>query len=245
MSRAKTKKISGGEIVLLTAFIFFLMLFFLAYIYRPASKIVTKIVDAERSKTYKSMAVDYLREKYGMEAEAVDVLLDYPVPDASKVHMKCEDREFSVQINNRQVIRYISDDYQYEEIEKAFLDKIEESLPGGYNYRCTLYDSPKGSVLRYLAMSGMDDVFDGTNLDEIMKNKSGDITVLYVDTEFNDCEFFDWIQEYRINAIFVSFDSQESFNEVAGKKYTLTSDSSEYWLKEFGDHITDIREVKS
>lgn len=245
MSRAKTKNISGGEIVLLTAFIFFLTLFFLAYIYRPASKIITKIADAERSKSYKSMAADYLREKYGMEAEAVDVLLDYPVPDASKVHMKCEDREFSVQINNRQAIRYISDDYQYEEIEKAFLDKIEESLPGGYNYRCTLYDSPKDSVLRYLAMSGMDDVFDGTNLDEIMENKSGDITVLYVDTEFNDCEFFDWIRGYRINALFVSFDSPESFNEAAGKKYTLMSCSAEYWLKEFGDHITDIREVKS
>ena len=156
MSRAKPKKISGGEIVLLTAFILFLMLFFLAYIYRPASKIVTQIVAAERSKSYRSMAVDYLREKYGMG-----------------------------------------------------------------------------------------DIFDGTNLDEIMKNKSGDITMLYVNTEFNDCEFFDWIQKYRINAMFVSFDSPESFNEVAGQNYTFLFSSAKDWLRNFGDHITDIREIKS
>lgn len=222
-----------------------LVLIFLIWGYIISNVIISKGIREERIQQEKNFAEEYLHYKYGMEAEFIDVSLNNLIPETSMVHMKYEDREFNVQINNRQAIRYISDDYQYEEIEKAFLDKIEESLPGGYNYRCNLYYSPKHSILRYITMSGMDDVFDGTNLDEIMKNKSGDITMLYVDTEFNDCEFFDWIQKYRINAMFVSFDSPESFNEVAGQNYTFIFSSAKDWLIKFGDHITDIREVKS
>lgn len=222
-----------------------LMLIFLIWGYIISNVIISKGIREERIQQEKDFAEEYLHYKYGMEAECIDVSLNDPIPETSMVHMKYEDREFNVQINNRQAIRYISDDYQYEEIEKAFLDKIEESLPGGYNYRCDLYYSAEHSMLRYITMSGMDDVFDGTNLDEIMKNKSGDITMLYVDTEFNDCDFFDWIQKYRIDAIFVSFDSPESFNEVAGQNYTFIFSSAKDWLIKFGDHITDIREVKS
>ena len=241
MSGAKAKKLSAGNIAAIIALIISLILL----CYSISSRIITQRQEEKRIQQEKKFAEEYLHYKYGMEAEFIDVSLNNLIPETSMVHMKYEDREFNVQINNRQAIRYISDDYQYEEIEKAFLDKIEESLPGGYNYRCNLYYSPKHSILRYITMSGMDDVFDGTNLDEIMKNKSGDITMLYVDTEFNDCEFFDWIQKYRIDAMFVSFDSPESFNEAAGQNYTFIFSSAKDWLIKFGDHITDIREVKS
>lgn len=238
MSEKKTKRISGGEIVLLTAFILFLMLFLLAYIYRPASKIVTKIVTAERSKPYKSMAVDYLREKYEMEAEVVDVSLDVPIEKMAIINMKSDGKEFKVIISNghRYEVDFIADDYQYEEIEKALLDKIEKNLPGGYKYSYETSYIP-GAYSKHDSVFGKDQFFDGTNLDEVMKDHTGSITMLYADTEFSDCDIFDWLQKYNMDARFVSFDSNERLNEF------INYGKMSFRFEVFAPYISEIRET--
>lgn len=84
-------------------------------------------------------AVDYIKDKYGFEAQVVDTRIlkvdPGPVPDFSPsasgyvyVTMKYQDKEFAVNINGEEYTKNGTDNYQQEEITRAFKDRLEKDM---------------------------------------------------------------------------------------------------------------------
>lgn len=237
MSDEKTKKSSGWIIAAIILSIISLGL----NGYTIANRIIVKRKAEEKLQSEKNMAVEYLREKYDIDAEVIDAS---PTYHGSEIVMQFDDRKFTVIVNSYAEPTDIADNYQYEKITDALLDKISEDLPDGYMLGCDIYYSLANSALRFNSIFGKDEFFDGTNLEEILEGHYGRMTMLYSDTEFNDCEIFDWLREKHIEARFVSFDSEERLNEYIeynkGLKYTLLS-VDEFAI--FAPYISDSLEI--
>ena len=81
--------------------------------------------------TAKTKAVQYIKDKYGFDAEVIDASMDTRggTLDTALVTMEHDGREFYAEIDIKTDKGF--DNYQADEIAKAFEDKINSEIPDG------------------------------------------------------------------------------------------------------------------
>ena len=243
MDRGNAKRSSRRKIILIVS-VTLLILILLLIGYKTAVGIINERQREERSQFIKNSAVTYLREKYDIDADVAGLSYDRYARNMTTVYMKYIDKEFQVHICSDDGAICMADNYQYDEITEAVLDKISKELPGGYNYECILRGhSIHGYAPEVSSYFGKDKYFNGTNLDDILYGCEGRITMLYVDTEFEDCDLFDWLRIGKdIDTKFVSFDSQNILDEFVERHDGPLLLS--YFFDEYAPYISDRRDIK-
>lgn len=177
-----------------------------------------------KDKHMKTAAIDYIREKYGVEAVFENLYYYYYYkPELAYVKLKDGDKEFQVYIDTENETESFSDTYQYDEICDAFTEYIDETYPEcKYNDIKIWGSSPFELLFRKLSLD-QDTRFDGSNLHELLKDCQIKFTIYYVETEFTDCELFRELQERDVDAAFVSFDTKEHLDEFLDRRVSNIS----------------------
>lgn len=147
--------------------------------------------EIERSKR---IACKHMKQKYGIDVEAVNVYGDEKV----NVVVSDGEKDFHVKLNNSNYI-YCSDDYQAEEIENALFDMVKADIPTACEFD---FDVDDMHSTRY----------DGDNLDKVLSNK-GTLYVYCVNADFEEVPVFDFLRDNIYACRLYSFSSQEIFND--------------------------------
>ncbi len=200
-------------------------------IYMSASAVSDIIARRNVEKT----AVLFIKEKYGIEAEA-----DYDRTSSTDgykwttVKMTADGKEFIVeQYADTDGNTKLADNYQLDEIEQAVFDEVSRVYPDGTLRDVRVFNDYffKGVAEKY---------FDGTNLDEVMSCQHGSITVDFADTEFDlEAPLFKKLDEWKIRPYFASFDTAEHRDEfVASEELGNIYHYDEHYAK-YAHYITD------
>lgn len=220
------KKLSGVAIVQIVC----LSLMALCGGYRIIDRIVTEKEHGAQLEQATANAVQYVRKKYGFEAEVLGADKTYSWSYGDEIgkmtiKMKHGDREFYVYTSRLAESTEGWDDYQWEEISAAAVNYVNESLPGGKLVELRLGSGDTSFV--YL----MDTYFDGENIEEIFKECNGSIEMIYADTDFSETDIPKRLYDYNIIPEFTSFDTKEHMEEFLQK-----SESRGYHYYNYNDY---------
>ncbi len=194
--------------------------------------------ELECRRVYKQVTTnmtEYIRNKYGFEAEPVDL------PDKQSGFWS-EDRRYrmmTLQYNDK-VFKVYNDDtenrywdnYQSEEITAAVEAYITEKMPEGKIVRMKYYDERCG----YYCFE--DAYFDGENVEQVLYGCKVVLEMVFADTEFSEEDVL-WLADGNIKL--TSFDTLEHRDEFL-QKISNESVDSLYSYKEYqkyAPYITD------
>ncbi|MCM1314463.1 MAG: hypothetical protein NC040_07965 [Muribaculaceae bacterium] len=144
-----------------------------------------KRLHKEEIENSKRNARIYMKQKYGIDVEVVDVS-DYGI-------VTVNDGENDFHVDGR------SDDYQAEEIENALLDMIKTDIPTAF--KCE-FD--------YRRRRGM--YYNGDNLDAVL-DENDTLYVYCVNTDFKEVPVFDFLRDNISQCRLYSFSSEEMLND--------------------------------
>ena len=190
----------------------------------------------------KTKAVQYIKDKYGFDAEVIDASMDTrggTTLDTALVTMEHDGREFYAEIDIKTDKGF--DNYQADEIAKAFEDKINSEIPDGKLVRLDHFGHGYSSSRIFTddkkdnGMVPKEAYFDGNDLTGVLENSSVSLIMYYTDTEFHDCELFRDIKRTDNSLQLVSFDSEEITEACIRSGYYY--DDRDYLL--YAPHITD------
>ncbi len=140
----------------------------------------------------KENAVNYVKEKYDINAEVYDAILErnygmFSSTPTSKVlvKMKYDNREFNVYIDGENANTDGYDDYQKDSINNAVKDIVGKQLFGVERVII------EGGIMRGIEYDDIEkccdvlyhEYFDGTNLREVLSDKNYDVYVAYIDKD--------------------------------------------------------------
>ncbi len=188
-----------------------------------------------------SNARQNIRDKYGFDVELYESEWDKNANSiCSKsgwiwLTAKYDGEEFQVASGCLAADRVSLDDYQYDEIKSALLDEISKELPGGKTVECELSEYiPWDDV--HFGTSAFHTFYDGNNLDKVLGNGFGNISVAFAGADFSDMHIDEWLSGLNITFEFTSFDTEEHLEEFCQEP------SGRY--KMFAPYITDRYEIK-
>lgn len=216
-------------------------------------KIITHIKTEIEHKTQFSMAsanaVRYVSEKYGFEPEIKKLSADETFCEQNFMRLiaKYGDKEFVVFSDYLKENPVCADNYQYEEIKQAVTDKIFSEIPNGicadYSIATkinTLSGTSEKSAFGFLAFQTY---YDGSNLDEVLKDCYGRIEMVFADADISDTAAANWLTEQDIDLEFTSLDTKEHLAEFEAfpSKHSILGYSS---YAKFAPYITDHLEIE-
>lgn len=154
------------------------------------------------TKLAKEKAIEYIEDKYGFEAEIVYTYLNHDgrysntsnnknPTGTAEIQMEHEGKNFSVKIDYKNGTGY--DNYQFDEIEQAFEDRLNSEIPGGKIEDFQLTSPGYKPEIYHPADEGMvskEAYYDGNDLTNVIENANVTITAFYTNTEFHDCSLF-------------------------------------------------------
>lgn len=190
-----------------------------------------------------SQAVEYVRAKYGIEPELVDIAEgswyarnNQDPSEESVIPMKANGREFYVksQLNDNGIER--GDNYQWNEIEAAIAAEIGKIVPGGEAvdiYAHNIFSNDSLFRLKYV----FSEYYDGTNIEELLKNSGGNVEMVFpngVDIAASGlCEKLrEWGMTYKLTV----FDTAERAKEFAERLRRLNEDDVYLSQSNFGNY---------
>ncbi len=197
------KKISASTICIIIVLIINLTAF--------SIKLYEKYEKKKNIENAVQTAQNYLMDKYGFEADFIEVIgekydIDYAEDIGIQLKMNYNGRDFYV----ADVSGKCCDDYQSEDISQALESYLCDNLPVGKIIETKLsYDTDTF----YHYMAGKEDLFDGTNIEELLEKNRGRIAILFYDTSFSDNDFVEKLSGYDLNLYFASFDTKEHLED--------------------------------
>ncbi len=177
-------------------------------------------------------SIEYLKEKYGIDAKIVDVEVQkndpgvipdfWPSPTGNViVESEYDGRSFYVYTNAETKNTECYDNYQHKEIEEAVISTINE-----YTNK-----KPKEYSIYYGELSGSEEYnglvheyFDGQNLNEILEEGNDGICGVF---EYIDAGNFDNIEQMELTSkekqklLFVSYENNEDMGKVTTHSYNI------------------------
>lgn len=188
-----------------------------------------------------------IRDKYGFDFELYESELDerfnsiYAEDGFIFLTARYDGKEFRVMSNCLAEDPVSLDDYQYDEIKSALLDEVSKEFPGGKYVECELWQTIPWRTCFWSQM--FHTFYDGTNLDKVIENCSGSLTMVFADTEFSDVPIADRLQKLNIDFECTSFDTEEHLEEFCQNSSESYTDDY-YRFKLFAPYITDRYEIK-
>lgn len=191
-----------------------------------------------------SQAVQYVRDKYGIEPELVDITEDTLMVEnrepsvGSVIPMKANGREFYVKtaISSYGVQR--ADSYQWNEIEAAIASEIEKLIHGGEEVEIYAYNKLSNAGMLQLKYV-FSEYYDGSNLEELMKESGGNVEMVFPNIDDVDislsglCEkLLGWGLKYKLTV----FDTAERAKEFTEELRRLNEERSYYLQSGFGNY---------
>lgn len=189
-------------------------------------------------------AVQYVRDKYGIEPELVDITEDAALIEnrepsvGSVIPMKANGREFYVKtaISSYGVQR--ADSYQWNEIEAAIASEIEKLIPGGEAVEIYAYNKLSNAGMLQLK-NVFSEYYDGGNLEELMKDSGGNVEMVFPNVDDIDIslsglreKLLGWGLKYKLTV----FDTAERAKEFAEELRRLNEERSYYLQSGFGNY---------
>lgn len=202
-------------------------------------------------------AVNYIREKYGIQATVTDVACEKvdsgPVPDFTPaatgdvfVTMEYNEKIFGVSISGAQETLEGLDNYQYELIKSALEHTLSDvthlsavELFICYGEYHTMKDNKHGMIHPY---------FDGENLAEIMKEESAAVVVSYINQDVTGIDMDKVVEQTGIkDYLLVDYASKEYYDIINNPGYNISGtpldsqiDDNMVYIN--GYRLTDSRE---
>lgn len=152
--------------------------------------------------------------------------------DTVTVKMNDGKKDFYVNIDGTKKTDHGYDNYQWDEIQQAVVDKIDKFYPGGCLEQLGI-DKDKGTYF------SEDEIFNGSNLSEIFSAGGNRLVMYFVNTEFNDCSLFDEFSNWDFELRFVSFDTKKRIDEF---RTTMNGTPDSYFMM-YAPYITDMWEI--
>lgn len=193
------------------------------------------VSDINAKRNAEKSAVLFIKEKYGIEAEA-----DYQRTFSSDgrswttVDMTANGKKFRFeQHTDTDGNTIYADTFQLNEITQAVIDEVNRVYPDGILRGIGIYGNET-------YCSGFLKRFDGTNLDEVLDGNQGSISMDFADTEFDlDDPLFEKLNAWGIKPRFTSFDTREHLDEfVALGDIRYVSDTDMRYMR-YAPCITD------
>lgn len=181
-------------------------------------------------------AVNYVQEKYGFRGEIISAVLErnggmfgsVPLTTVG-VEMKYQGREFLVYIDGETENTHGYDNYQYQEMEAALKEEINDSIRG---VRRLHISGGKGqNIGKYLKekYEKCDNLyhtlFNGQNFAEVLGEENGRCRVVadYVQTDFEAIADWKFVSKYLdckyTEFCFISYRSEEALNKCGDQLY--------------------------
>lgn len=208
------------------------------------NKVHSKQVYKDELAEASSQAVEYVRGKYGIEAELVDIEEDSwyarnnrEPSEESVIPLKANGKEFYVksQANENGVVK--ADSYQWNEIEAAIAAEIGKIVPGGEAveiYAYNMFPEDGGIFLK----NCFSEYYDGGNLEELLKNSGGYVEMAFPKSEI-DIEksglrekLRGWGMTYKLT-VFDDAERAKEFSEKLRRMYEEGDDRSWSWSHDF------------
>lgn len=195
-----------------------------------------------------SNARQNIRDKYGFTPDLYESELNERANSIYAEHgyifltAKYDGKEFQVLSNGMEKDPVSLDNYQYDEIKSALLDEVSKEFPGGKYVECDIYEffPWKETAFGYAAFKTF---YDGDNLDEVLGDGFGNISVAFADTKFTDVKVGERLQKMNIDFEFTSFDTEEHLEKFCQKPSGRYIDQYDRF-KMFAPYITDHYEIK-
>ena len=202
--------------------------------------------EQERTKRYlkqaKENAIEYVMEKYGVEAKVMDAEIERieglfgsdPGSDAY-ISMRYDDKIFTVYIAGDEETTDGKDDYQQEEIEAAVLEDIKDSVSGTPD-KAVVYNQ-YNIDRRYLMC---DEYFDGDNLSDIFDEYGTCVIAEYTDgtdlSAVTSANLPDYISEAD-RCTFVSYNTKDAYEKLGEERYSEFPDANGNGIYKLGAYI--------
>ncbi|MCM1024025.1 MAG: hypothetical protein NC395_08220 [Prevotella sp.] len=208
-------------------------------------------------------AVEYVREKYGFEAEIADFddfdNNDYLFKkfneiqeDMQIIKLRANGREFFAEAECSEENPYCIDNYQFEEIQSAAMDEILKGIPEGKTVSVSwsaYEDMPRVSAVNIL---GFNKYYDGGNLDEFLEIGYGYVEMIFVGENISESGIPERLEELHIDYMFNSFDTAEHMEEYLAVKeeyesapFHLLNDPDLPLYKLYAPHIIDHADLET
>lgn len=186
-------------------------------------------------------AVRYVREKYGFEPEIVENtkydFITSEIYGSMCVKLRAEGREFGVVADTTKENSECLDDFQLDEINAAFLERLNEIQSGGEPVKI-YFGSDKDRTIDTSYASMFRKKLDVENLDELLKNRRIELEMTFADVDFSKSELPEKLKEYGVARYrLTSFDTEEHLDEFM-KLGKITDRSYEL----YAPYITDYTE---
>lgn len=190
-----------------------------------------KVQEHQKDIRLKTIAVNFIKEKYCIEPEAQEA----ESIDAHYYGITLYDgkQKFFVFLNEE--TGFLADTYQYEEIRTALEKHITETYPNCQYSDISISHTLPGDFMGYRLFLDRTTYFDGSNLDEVLQDAKIQLTMYYAETEFTDCALFQELQERNTDGAFVSFDTQEHLEQYLNMGDVLmphADEDVEYYSKD-------------
>lgn len=201
------------------SYIIFAVCVVICAVWLVTQKLMPYIKYQQGIRTIKAEAIEYVRDKYGIDAEIKyeDTFDRFFYWDKGQnavcsgtIVMISEDREFMLIEDNYGGSYTYRDNYQSKEIDEAVQKEIERFLPGAQLVSVSIYT--EGSY----ALSGMfgkDIVYDGENLDDVLSRCSINVKADYIDTNLDSPGLTSWLDSMNADAELLSFDTKAHYDQ--------------------------------
>lgn len=198
-------------------------------------------------------AVEYVREKYGFEAEIIDVdesddinieVFNELTENMRVIKLKANERNFLVTTTCLEGNSYCVDNYQFEEIQSAAKDEILKDFPEGEIVSFWWSGNEDMPYENALILRGFNKYYDGGNLDEFLEFGSGDIEMMFAGENISESGIPERLEKLNISYLFISFDAEEHLEEYKAVRDAYESEThisyDESFCKLYAPHIVDF-----
>lgn len=209
---------------------------------------------AQYEKQGKTNALNYVKEKYGFEADVAEVscekagrggTIDFSPPPTGDVFvtMEWEEKNFSVYIPGDAATSEGVDNYQYEAILSALEQELQEitNLPAEALFMCygrfdTMSDAEKNGLIP--------GYFDGQNLAEVLQDQYPTAAVSYINQDVSGIDMAAVEERTGIRSIlFVDYDSPEHYRAIEKPYYNIAGSPIESGIDEHMLYMNGYRLV--
>lgn len=194
--------------------------------------ILKKVQEHQKDTRLKTIAVNFIKEKYGIEPEAQEAT---ECIGASYYGITLYEGKKKFFVFLSEETDFLADTYQYEEIRTTLEKHITETYPNFQYSDISIAHTLPGDFMGYRLFLDRDTYFDGSNLDEVLQDAKIQLTMYYAETEFTDCALFQELQEWDTDGAFVSFDTQEHLEQYLNMGTVLmphADEDEEYYGKD-------------
>lgn len=215
----------------------------------------------KQSATAKSNAVKYVREKYGIDTEAlytdpnINSYNSYAALERDYVYVELTDGEknFKVRISQKEKSTDGYDTYEYDKVLNAVKQRVEAAFPESEVAACSVFnqiiisadfDLPIICGNRYNELYlAKNEKFDEIELESILQRCKSEIYAVCADAVFDGCELFDFLQKNNFEGKFISLTDKTILDEFVSSSDINKASLFEEQCKKYAPYITDRRKI--